>query len=66
MKAIEEKISQIVDGLLEGSGGQDDVIFNHPDKDVIIGILDNLRRVIFPGYFKNRSIKVIFRCLSRT
>ena len=58
MKAIEEKISQIVDGLLEGSGGQDDVIFNHPDKDVIIGILDNLRRVIFPGYFKNRSIKV--------
>lgn len=58
MKAIEKKISQIVDGLLEGSGGQDDVIFNHPDKDVIIGILDNLRRVIFPGYFKNRSIKV--------
>lgn len=56
---MEENISRIVDKLLSGSEDRkEDVIFNHPDKDVIIDILDNLRRVIFPGYFKNRSIKV--------
>lgn len=59
MKSIEENISGIVDKLLAGRDDEkQDVIFNHPDKDVIIDILDNLRRVIFPGYFKNRSIKV--------
>ncbi len=59
MNAIEQTISGIVDELLaDKDGSQGDVIFNHPDKDVIIDILANLRRIIFPGYFKNRSIKV--------
>lgn len=62
MKAIEEQISGIVNQLLADGEVQNSIdnkgMFNHPDKDVIIDILMNLRKVIFPGYFKNRSIKV--------
>lgn len=32
--------------------------FDHPDKDVIIDILTSLRKIIFPGYFKNKSFRV--------
>ena len=62
MNTIEESISGIVNSFLaddeETRKTDDSKIFNHPDKDVIVEILTDLRKIIFPGYFRNRSIKV--------
>ena len=60
MNVLEENISDIVNDLLDDSEDVSETskIFNHPDKEVIIDILDSLRKIIFPGYFKNKDIKV--------
>ena len=62
MNVIEDSISSIVNDLLEdyeeGKTIDEIKLFNHPDKEVIIDILASLRKIIFPGYFKNKSIKV--------
>ena len=62
MNKFEESISEIISDFLsdheEDKKANGAKIFNHPDKDVIIDILTSLRKVIFPGYFRNRSIKV--------
>ncbi len=62
MSAVEESINDIINDFLADHEEDKKVngakIFNHPDKDVIIDILTSLRKVIFPGYFRNRSIKV--------
>ena len=62
MNKVEESISEIINDFLadheEDKKANGAKIFNHPDKDVIIDILTSLRKVIFPGYFRNRSIKV--------
>ena len=62
MVILEESFDSIINEMLsdyENDNNNDDVkIFNHPDKEVIIDILTSLRKIIFPGYFRNRSIKV--------
>lgn len=62
MNSIEEIIDSTVGSLLENYSDvkEDDGIgiFNHPDNEVIIEILRSLRKVVFPGYFRNRTIKV--------
>ena len=62
MNTFEDNINGIVNDLIDDyhKGKEIDKtrIFNHPDKEVIIDILSSLRKVIFPGYFKNGSIKV--------
>ena len=58
---FEANISEVIDDLLSDSGqeGSDEPkLFAHPDKDVITDILASVRKIIFPGYFKNRDIKV--------
>ena len=62
MDTFEDNINSIVNDLIDDyhKGKEIDKtrIFNHPNKEVIIDILSSLRKVIFPGYFKNGSIKV--------
>ena len=62
MNTMEESINSIVSDLMSDYDNGKDIdkikIFNHPDNDAIIDILDSLRKIIFPGYFKNRAIKV--------
>ena len=62
MSIIEKQICDIVNELqsdYEQKNSYDDItIFNHPDKDAIIDILMNLRKIVFLGYFRNRTIKV--------
>ncbi|SDA13273.1 serine O-acetyltransferase [Ruminococcus sp. YE71] len=62
MSTFEQTVSGIVNDLLDDyeneKSGEELRIFNHPDKEVIIDILGSLRKIIFPGYFRNRSIKV--------
>ena len=32
--------------------------FDHPDKEAVIEIISKLRKIIYPGYFRNKSYKV--------
>lgn len=62
MSTFEANINDVVNDLIEeyqkNKPTENIRIFNHPDKEVIIDILSSLRKIIFPGYFKNGSIKV--------
>lgn len=62
MSTFEETVGGIVNDLLADHEsekiGEEIKIFNHPDKEIIIDIIYSLRKIIFPGYFRNRDIKV--------
>ncbi len=62
MSEIEQKIESVVDSILEDyRGGRDiDKIepLRRPDKDVIIDIIEKLRRIVFPGYFKDKNYRI--------
>ncbi len=62
MTPIEAKIEQAVDSILEDyrSGRDIDRLesFRRPDKDVVIHIIEKLRRIVFPGYFRDKSYKI--------
>ena len=56
------KVESLVDSYMKDYAGGKDIdrldTFDHPDKNVIIGILEKLKRIVFPGYFKNPLFKV--------
>ena len=62
MTPIEQKIEGVVDAILEDYlGGRDiDRIeqSRQPDKDVVIDIIEKLRRIVFPGYFKDKNYRM--------
>lgn len=62
MVPFEEKIENVVDKILEDYGTQRDIdrieSFRQPDKDVVIDIIEKLRRVVFPGYFRDKNYRV--------
>lgn len=62
MASIEQRIEGIVDSILEDylQGRDIDRIepFQHPDKDVVIDIIDKLRRIVFPGYFLEKTYRI--------
>ena len=62
MALFEQQIEGIVDLILEDYlGGRDIDRIEHnqqPDKDVIIDMIDKLRRIIFPGYFREKTYRI--------
>ena len=62
MTPIERRIESVVDTILEDYRNGRDIDrmeqFRQPDKDAIIDIIDKLRRIIFPGYFKEKSYRI--------
>ena len=62
MSAIEKQIESVVDTVLEDYGCQRDIdsmeLFRQPDKDVIIDVIEKLRKIIFPGYFRDKTYRV--------
>ena len=62
MAQIEKQIESVVDCILQDySCGRDiDKMdhFSRPDKDVVIDIIDKLRRIVFPGYFKDKNYRI--------
>ena len=62
MSAIEEQIESVVDSILEDYQGGRDIdqleLFRQPDKDIIIDIIEKLRRIVFPGYFKEKNYRI--------
>lgn len=59
---IDKKINNLVEGLMEDfNGGKtiDEVkLYEHPEKEEIVDILEKLRKIVYPGYYRNKSYKV--------
>ena len=62
MTLIEQQIESVVDTILEDycRGRDIDVIdqFRQPDKDTIIDIIEKLRRIVFPGYSREKQYRI--------
>ena len=62
MKQLEERINDTVKSLLsdyeQGRVIDEVKSFDHPDRDVVIEIIYSIRKIIFPGYFRNKSYRV--------
>ena len=62
MNKIEENINELTKRVLsdyQGNRTIDEIkTFDHPDNEDIVDIIEALRRVIFPGYFRNKSYRV--------
>ncbi len=62
MNRIEQQIEQVVDSILQDYGQGRDIdrmdSFARPDKDVVIDIIEKLRRIVFPGYFKDKNYQI--------
>ena len=62
MNVIENQIEGIVDSILEDYTHGRDIdkldLFRHPDRDVVIEMIGKLRRIIFPGYFRDKSYRI--------
>ena len=61
MTTYEEKIESVVDAILQDYKGDRDIDriehLRQPDKDVVIDIIEKLRRIVFPGYFKDKNYR---------
>lgn len=59
--AIEEQMEILVDRLLLDYDHGRDIdqmeLFRNPDRDVVIGVLEKLRRILFPSYFRDRNYR---------
>ena len=62
MDKIEQKIEQVVDSILQDYSLDRDIdkidSCALPDKDVVIDIIEKLRRIVFPGYFKDKNYRI--------
>jgi serine O-acetyltransferase len=59
---FEQKIENVVDAILEDYRGGRDIdkieFLIRPDKDSVIDIIEKLRRIVFPGYFRDKSYRI--------
>ena len=57
----DKKIASVVDAVLADYHQDRDIdrleSFRNPDKDAIIDIIDKLRRIVFPGYFRDKNYR---------
>jgi len=62
MISMEQEIENIVDTILEDYRHNREIDkidpMRHPDKDVIIDIIAKLRRIVFPGYSKEKNYRI--------
>lgn len=62
MTVIEQQIENVVDSILEDYRNGRDIDrleqYRHPDKDVIVDMIQKLRRILFPGYFKDKTYRI--------
>ena len=62
MTQFEQKIEGVVDQLLADYRHGRDIdqmdIFRHPDRDVVVELIGKLRRIIFPGYFRDKNYHI--------
>ena len=58
----EQRIEAVVDTILEDYRNGRDIdkmeLFRLPDRDAVADILDKLRRLVFPGYFRDKNYRI--------
>ena len=61
MNLIEKNIEGIVDAILEDYNGGRDIdkidLFSHPDKAVITDMIQKLLRIVYPGFYRDKSYR---------
>ena len=61
MNLIEEKIEGIVDAILSDYNSDRDIdkidLFSHPDKAVITDMIHKLLRIVYPGFYRDKSYR---------
>lgn len=59
---IEHEISQITKSILDDYGAGRNIdkmdLFNQPSKEEIIAIVEDLLKIVYPGYYRDRSYKI--------
>ena len=62
MSPIEKQIENVVDSILQDYEAGRDIdkldMLRRPDKDVIIDVIEKLRRIVFPGYYKDKNYRI--------
>ena len=62
MSLIQKEIENVVDTILEDYRSNRDIdrmeSSRQPDKDIIIDMIEKLRRIVFPGYFRDKTYRV--------
>ena len=62
MNHFEKQIEGVVDRILEDYRLDREIdqmdIFRHPDRDVVVELITKLRRIIFPGYFRDKNYHI--------
>jgi len=62
MTTIEQQIERVVDSILcdyrQGRDIDKMDLSRSPDKEIIIDMIEKLRRIVFPGYFKDKSYRI--------
>ena len=62
MSPIEQQIEGIVDSILLDYQNRRDIDrldpFQHPDKSVVIDMIDKLLRIVYPGFYRDRSYRI--------
>ena len=55
------EMEQVVDAILRDYQGQRHIDkleqLRNPDRDAVIGIIEKLRRIVFPGYFRDKNYR---------
>ena len=58
----QKNIEQVVDLILEDYSTGRDIdkleTAGQPDKDVVIDVIEKLRRIVFPGYFRDKTYRI--------
>ena len=62
MSDTQKNIEQVVDHILEDYAAGRDIdrmeTSGQPDKDVIIDVVEKLRRIVYPGYFRDKTYRI--------
>lgn len=62
---FEKKINELVDELSKDYSGKKTIdrvlTFDQPDKEKIIDIIYKMQKIVFPGYFRNKDLRVYTR-----
>ncbi len=62
MTPIEQQVEHLVDTILEDYRRGRDIDkmaqLRRPDKDAVIDIIEKLRKIVFPGYFKDKNYQM--------
>ena len=61
MNTIEQKVQNVVDSILRDYGQGRDIdkidLFRHPDKAIITDMIKKLLRIVYPGYYRDKSYR---------